>query len=74
MLQNLLTVRKIKFKRSDFLDITPNNDRTITINCEDFRDILAMKIKELAAKRLQTMLEKWAKEEDDVQDQNYTVS
>ena len=74
MLQNLHTTRIITFKRSDFINTTPDNDRTISINGEGFRKILTKKIKELAVKRCQDMLKEWAKKEGDVRDQDYTVS
>ncbi|KAN0076121.1 hypothetical protein V8E54_006263 [Elaphomyces granulatus] len=59
--KDLLTSHTVTFKRSQFLSTTPDNDRTIQINCEDFRHILALKIKALAVFRCQTILKEWEK-------------
>ncbi|KAN0069315.1 hypothetical protein V8E54_012330 [Elaphomyces granulatus] len=48
-------------KRSQFTDTTPETDRTIVIDCEDFRRTLSMKIKDLAVKRCLLSVQQWMK-------------
>ena len=38
------------------MNTTPDDDRTISIDCERFRKFLAMKVTELAAERCRGML------------------
>jgi hypothetical protein len=56
------------------MDIAPENDRTISIDCEYYREVLADKIKALAVFRCQMMLKGRVSEENDVRDQDFTVS
>jgi hypothetical protein len=56
------------------MDTTPDDNRTITIDCENFRMVLQWKIRELAANRCRAMLNARAKKDDVPQDRNYTVS
>jgi len=71
---DLLTARSIKFKRSDFMDTTRKNDRTISIDCEAFRDFLAIKMKVLAAERCREMLLDRIRRGRDLRDKGYTPS
>ena len=47
------------------MDITTGGDRTISIDCDGFREILAMKMTALAAERCRDMLHNRIKKEDD---------
>jgi hypothetical protein len=56
------------------MNTTRDDDRIIPIDCERFRKSLAMKMRELAAKRCRRMLINRIKKEDDLRDKGYTVS
>ena len=56
------------------MNTTPDDDRTISIDCEGFRELLPMKIRELAADRCQDMLLARIEREGGLQDGDYTVS
>jgi hypothetical protein len=56
------------------MDTTQYGDRTISIDCKAFRELLPMKMRALAAKRCRDMLFARIKREDDLQDTDYTVS
>jgi hypothetical protein len=56
------------------MDTTRDGDHTISIDCEEFRKILAMKMRALAAKRCRDMLRARIKKENDPQDKGYMVS
>ena len=56
------------------MNTTEDDDRDISIDCKEFRTLLQSKIKELAVNRIQTMLEKRTKRQDDLRDQDFTVS
>jgi hypothetical protein len=47
------------------MNTTLDDERIISINCENFRTVLAMKIRELAADRCRAMLLARAEKEDD---------
>jgi len=47
----------LKFQLSDFLDVEPRHDRTIIVRTGNFKELLKVKIKELAVKRCQEWLE-----------------
>jgi hypothetical protein len=49
----------LKFKLSDFLEIEPRHERTIIVRTGSFKELLKVKIKELAVKRCQEWLERW---------------
>ena len=61
MLQNLLTTKTVSFKRSQFANTKPDQDVTITIDCEEFRRFLTQKIKNLAVERCELFLREWMK-------------
>ncbi|XTI95191.1 hypothetical protein V2W45_1444592 [Cenococcum geophilum] len=71
---NLHTARNINFKRSDFMDTTSDDDRAISIKGDEYRQLLARNIRELAAKRCRAMLKDRAKRADDPQDKDYMAS
>jgi hypothetical protein len=56
------------------MNTTRDDDRTISIDCEGFRKILAMKMRALAAERCRDMLRARIKKENDLRDKGYTVS
>ncbi|OCK89387.1 uncharacterized protein K441DRAFT_667821 [Cenococcum geophilum 1.58] len=72
--KNLHTARNINFKRSDFMDTTSDDDRAISIKGDEYRQLLARNIRELAAKRCRAMLKDRAKRADDPQDKDYMAS
>jgi predicted RNA-binding protein Jag len=53
------------------MNTRPDQDRTISINCDNFREALAESIVRLAAKRCRQMLMGRAKKENDAQDNDY---
>ena len=56
------------------MNTTSDDNRTISIDCEAFREYLPMKMRELAAERCRHMLINRIKKEDDPQDKGYMVS
>jgi len=58
------------------MDITRDGDDdcTIPIDCESFRESLAKKMRELAVERCQGMLVDRIMGQEDLRDQGYTVS
>jgi hypothetical protein len=56
------------------MNTTQDDDRTISIDCEEFRDCLKMKLRELAAERCRRMLLDRMKREGTLGDKGYTVS
>jgi hypothetical protein len=53
------------------MNVTAEKDRATSIDCEEFRDILAMKIKDLAVDRCLLFLKRWKKREGD--DESFTI-
>jgi hypothetical protein len=56
------------------MNITPDDDRTVPIDCEEFRRVLMKKMRVLAAKRCRAMLHARIRRMNDLQDGDYTVS
>ena len=56
------------------MDTTPDDDRTISIKGDEYRKLLAKKVRELAADRCRDMLNARAMMADDPQDEDYMVS
>ena len=56
------------------MDTTQDDDRIISINCDNFRMTLEEKIRELAEHRCRTMLLDRARKLHGLQDNDYTVS
>jgi len=56
------------------MNTTRDDDRTISIDCERFREFLTLKMRQLAAERCRGMLLARIQKEDDLRDKGYTVS
>ena len=56
------------------MNTTPDDGRTISIDCEGFRKLLTKKIRELAADRCRDMLRARIKKQNDLRDTGYAVS
>lgn len=73
-LQNLHTavrLPRLKFKLSDFIEIPHDDDREISFKWDEYRLLIKDDIKELAVSRCQMMLQKRAKELEDIRDPDY---
>lgn len=53
------------------MNVTAEKDRAISTDCEEFRGILAMMIKDLAVDRCLLFLERWKKREGG--DESFTI-
>jgi hypothetical protein len=51
-----------------------DRDRAISIDCEEFREVLAKQMRLLAVERCRDMMRDRIKREDGLQDGDYTVS
>ncbi|KAI9760239.1 MAG: hypothetical protein M1840_002582 [Geoglossum simile] len=72
-LHTLADLPQLKFQLSDFLDVAPENERTISFDWDDYRSYMKQKIKQLAVLRCQEMLHDRAGPTD-IRDRDYQPS
>ncbi|KAH0541714.1 hypothetical protein FGG08_003806 [Glutinoglossum americanum] len=72
-LHTLADLPQLKFQLSDFLDVAPENERTISFEWDDYRSLIKHKIKQLAVYRCQEMLKDRAGLTD-IRDRDYQPS